>query len=166
MTNWNTFFYLVTAILKCWRFSIFGRCHTLLPTRFYSQEYWKPGSPKIDVHNNCTDHFNTVAIRNGQVIKQCVSHSKCWRTFVFYWIIGERDAYRGNTIEIGDVCLFIYNVWIYVCHLVLWPSRIFMLAGCSTPSQTSLNRNLQLSIITHIILEIIFYHFEFFCGCS
>ncbi len=28
----------------------------------------------------------------------------------------------------------------YVCHLVLWPSRIFVLTRRLTPSQTSLNR--------------------------
>ncbi len=33
------------------------------------------------------------------------------------YIIGERDTYRGNTIE-NRGCLFIY-VWTYVCHFVL-----------------------------------------------
>ncbi len=50
----------------------------------------------------------------------------------------ERDAYRSNTIE----HLYIY-VW--TCHFVLWPSRIFVLARCSTPSQTSLNGILRFS---------------------
>ncbi len=42
----------------------------------------------------------------------------------------------------------------YVYHLVLWPSRIFVLTRRLTPSQTSLTDSSGLSIITHIILEI------------
>ncbi len=80
----------------------------------------------------------------------------------------ERDTYRSNTIEnrgclfiywrasvasetltgvtqlkIGDVCLFIYmDVRMSFCTLTL---RIFVLARCSTPSQTSLNGILRFS---------------------
>ncbi len=61
----------------------------------------------------------------------------------------ERDTYRGNTIE-NQGCLFIC---MYVCldvrmSFCTLTSRIFVLAGCSTLSQTSLN------IIARIISEI------------
>ncbi len=37
-----------------------------------------------------------------------------------YYLVGERDTLRGNTIENWG-CLFIYilYVWTYVCHFVL-----------------------------------------------
>ncbi len=39
-------------------------------------------------------------------------------------------------------------------YVIMYFDRIFVLVGCLTPSQTSLNRILWLPIITHIILEI------------
>ena len=72
----------------------------------------------------------------------------------------ERDTLRSNTIE-NRRCLFVcIYVWTYVCHFVLWPARIFVLAQCSTLSQTSL-RSLHLSSRNWIV-----YCFEFFRWCS
>ncbi len=77
------------------------------------------------------------------------------------------DTLRGNTIE-NRGCLFVYIYdWMYVCHFVLWPSRIFVFAPCSTPSLTSLNRILWFS--DHYLYHPrnwIVYRFEFFCECS
>ncbi len=67
------------------------------------------------------------------------------------YLASERDTYRGNTIENwGYEFVYIY-VWTYVCHFLLWPSRIFVFALCSTPSQTESSG---LAIITLITLEI------------
>ncbi len=72
----------------------------------------------------------------------------------------ERDTYRGNTIE-NRGCLFIY---LYICmdvrkaFLYFYP-RVFVLVRLSTPSQTSLNRILYLSISTRITLEIELFTF-------
>ncbi len=57
-------------------------------------------------------------------------------------------------LKIGDVCLFIY-ICLDVCKAFLYfDPRVFVLVRWSTPSQTSLNRILRLSISTRITLEI------------
>ncbi len=90
----------------------------------------------------------------------------CWKKF---HLIGERanerDTYRGNTIE-NRGCLLVYiYVWTYVCHFVLWPSRIFVLAQCSIPSPTSLNSiPWFIDHYTYHPRNWIVYRFEFFCG--
>ncbi len=57
-------------------------------------------------------------------------------------------------LKIGDVCLFIY-ICLDVHKAVLYfDPRVFVLVRWSTPSQTSLNRILCLSISTRITLEI------------
>ncbi len=41
--------------------------------------------------------------------------------YVYYWRASEASkTLTGVTqLKIGDVCLFIYNVWTYICHFVL-----------------------------------------------
>ncbi len=59
------------------------------------------------------------------------------------------------------ICLDVRKAFLY------FDPHIFVLVRWSTPSQTSLNRILCLSISTRITLEIEFvYRFEFFYGCS
>ncbi len=63
--------------------------------------------------------------------------------------------------KIGDVCLFFY---LYICMdvrkaFLYFDPRVFMLVRLSTPSQTSLNRILCLSISTRITLEIELFTF-------
>ncbi len=58
-------------------------------------------------------------------------------------------------LKIGDVCLFVYIYMLGHTYVILYfDPRTFALAQCSTPSRTSLNRILWLSIITGITLEI------------
>ncbi len=65
----------------------------------------------------------------------------------------ERDTYRDNTIENrGCFCLYIY-LDVRKAFLYFDP-RVFVLVMWSTPSRTSLNRILCLSISTRITLEI------------
>ncbi len=65
-------------------------------------------------------------------------------------------------LKIGDIRLYVET---YVCHFLLWPSRTFVLAPCSTPSQTSLNRILWFSDhYPYHSRNWIVYRFEFFCG--
>ncbi len=67
---------------------------------------------------------------------------KCLARYARSPIIGERDTYRGNTIE-NRGCLFIcLDVRMSFCTLTL---RTFVFAPRSTPSQTSLNRILPFS---------------------
>ncbi len=81
-------------------------------------------------------------------------------------IIGERDTYRGNTIE-NRGCLFIcIYVWTYVCHFVLWPSRFCVSYVVDpVPNCTKQNPLVYLSVPDHPRNWIV-YRFEFFCGCS
>ncbi len=63
--------------------------------------------------------------------------------------------------KIGDVCLFIY---LYICMdvrkaFLYFDPRVFVLVRLSTPSQTSLNRILCLSISTRFTLEIELFTF-------
>ncbi len=57
-------------------------------------------------------------------------------------VIGERDTYRGNTIE-NRGCLFIY-LFVYMfgrTYVILYfGPRVFVLVMWSTPSQIALNR--------------------------
>ncbi len=65
--------------------------------------------------------------------------------WVYYWRASvASETLTGVTqLKIGDVCLFIYmDVRMSFCTLTL---RIFVLARCSTPSQTSLNGILRFS---------------------
>ena len=56
--------------------------------------------------------------------------------YVCNWWASE-TLYSGVKLRIGDICLYIY---VDACiSFLLWSSRIFVLAHCSTPSQTSLN---------------------------
>ncbi len=75
-------------------------------------------------------------------------------TCIYYW----RASVASETLtgvtqsKIGDVCLFIY---LYICMdvrkaFLYFDPRVFVLVRLSTPSQTSLNRILCLSISTRI----------------
>ena len=87
--------------------------------------------------------------------------------FINNWRASEAsETLSGVTqLRIGDFCL-------YVCgdiHIsfALWPSYIFVLARCSTPSLTSLNRIFWFSDHNpYHPRNWIIYCFEFFCGCS
>ncbi len=83
-----------------------------------------------------------------------------------YWRASE--TLTGVTqSKIGDVYLFIY---LYICMdvhkaFLYFDPRVFVLVRLSTPSQTSLNRILCLSISTRITLEIeLFTFFNSFAG--
>ncbi len=68
--------------------------------------------------------------------------------------VPEAGALTGVTqSKIGDVCLFILCLDVRKAFLYFDP-RVFVLVRLSTPSQTSLNRILCLSISTRITLEI------------
>ncbi len=72
----------------------------------------------------------------------------------YYWRASlASETLTGLTqLKIGDVCL---SVCMDVCKAFLYfDPRVFVLVRWSTPSQTSLNRILCLSISTRITLEI------------
>ncbi len=82
---------------------------------------------------------------------------------IHYW----RASVASETLtgvtqsKIGDVYLFIY---LYICMdvrkaFLYFDPRVFVLVRLSTPSQTSLNRILCLSISTRITLEIELFTF-------
>ncbi len=88
-----------------------------------------------------------------------------WLVHLSYW--RERDTLRGNTIENRGYLLVYIYVWTYACHFVLWPLHILVLALCSTPSQTSLNRILWfINRYPCRPRNWIVYHSEFFCGAT
>ncbi len=75
------------------------------------------------------------------------------RYIIYIWRASvASETLTGVTqLKIGDVCLFIFGL----CKAFLYfDPRVFVLVRCSTPSQTSLNRILCLSISTRITLEI------------
>ncbi len=93
------------------------------------------------------------------------------KLFIIIIIIGKQarhsQGYHNKKSGIFVCLLYNYNVWTYICHFVLWPSRIFVLARCLTPSQTSLNRIFWFSDhYPHHPRNWTVYRFEFFCGCS
>ncbi len=72
----------------------------------------------------------------------------------------ERVTYRGNTIE-NRGCLFIYLyiIWTYLCHFVLWPSR-FCVSYVVDPVPNCTKQNpLVYRISTCITLEIELFTF-------
>ncbi len=95
------------------------------------------------------------ATKSSHVIKKIFCDILNWRA---------SETLTGVTqLNIGDACLLCLDVR---KAFLYFDPRVFVLVRWSTPSQTSLNRILCLSISTRINLEIVVYHFEFFYGSS
>ena len=113
------------------------------------------------------DRFSVVFISYPQAVNLVIIKLQLFSGFYkqTWWVRVASKTLSGVTqLKIGDICL---HVWKYVCHFVLWPSRILVFAPCLTQSQTSLSRTLRFS--DHYPCHPwnwIVYRFEFFCGCN